>query len=374
MAILRHELAHYCGGDLVKSLAVRGLALLHWFNPFAWWAARTFDECAEWACDQAAIGGNRAGAAEYAKALLQARERIPPLPLLGAGVRGHSLSIRIRRLFAAGAQEDSTMKKIALFGVSGLLVVAGMIRFDLAAQESAEGRQKGPGPPSGEHHVVFPVRTELQRLILGKDISVFVSLDLTSVVKDSQLDQAALQSIRRDLVRAGTRDGIVHFRIFHDKASDHHENRRLHDALSGLARVVGFRDAKVDEELRNDDVTWRDRIATLDEARPGLSGGDEPGLGNNMVRIYPVRTPLSRYVFEGSDCVVDFLVAPDLEIEDRVRVTIKATLPKLDLGRKQRVHFRVPADKVEEHSRVSLQERLHRLAKSLGFQRSSVSY
>lgn len=55
MAILRHELAHYCRGDLTKSLVVRGLALLHWFNPLTWWAAWTFDECAEWACDAGGV-------------------------------------------------------------------------------------------------------------------------------------------------------------------------------------------------------------------------------------------------------------------------------------------------------------------------------
>ena len=54
-AILRHELAHYARGDLWKSLAIRALALPHWFNPFAWWAVRTFDECGEWACDDVAI-------------------------------------------------------------------------------------------------------------------------------------------------------------------------------------------------------------------------------------------------------------------------------------------------------------------------------
>lgn len=95
------------------------------------------------------------------------------------------------------------MKKVALFAVSGLLVVAGVIRFDLVAQESAKGGRDGPGPPPGEPHRVFPVQTELQRLILGKDISVFVPLDLRGVVKDGELDQAVLQSIRRDLAGAG---------------------------------------------------------------------------------------------------------------------------------------------------------------------------
>jgi hypothetical protein len=144
--------------------------------------------------------------------------------------------------------------------------------------------------------------------------------------------------------------------------------------LRELARTEGFRGAKIDEELRNDDVNWQARVAIIDAGRPGSTRGDEAGLGNNTVRIYPVRTPLSRYLFDGSDCVVDCLAAPVLEVKDRVRVTIKATVPKLDLERRQQLLFRVPAGQVEERSRVPLQEELHGLAKSLGFQRNQFSY
>lgn len=264
------------------------------------------------------------------------------------------------------------MKKVALFGVAGVLVLAGMIRTDLAAQVSAEGRPKGSKPPGGEHHRVLPVQTELQRLMLGKDVSVFVTLDLTGVVKDAEPDRAALRSIRRDLAGAGARDGIVYFRIFHDKTANSHENKRLRDALRGLAQAEGFRGSKVDEERRNDALTWRERIAALDGGPPGLPGSVEPGLGNKSVRIYAVRTPLSRYLFEGSDCVVDCLAAPDGEVEYRVRVAIKAMTGKLDLVRRQEILFRVPFDEDAERSRVR-RERLDGLAKSLGFQRSRVT-
>jgi hypothetical protein len=272
-----------------------------------------------------------------------------------------------------GLQENPTMKRIALFGVSGVIVIAGMIRFDLVAQEAPEGGPKGAQPPGAKNHLVFPVRTELQRLILGKDVSVFVTLDLMGVVKGGSLNQSALGSIRHDLAGAGARDGIVHFRVFHDKTADSHENKRLHDALRGLARTEGFRGAKIDEELRNDDLTWRERVAGIGAGRPGSLRGDEGGLGNNSVRIYPVRTPLSRLLFEGSDCVVDCRVAPDREVEDRVRVAVKAITGKLDLVRRQEILFRVPFDEDAERKRVRL-ERLDRLAKSLGFQRSRVAY
>jgi hypothetical protein len=276
-------------------------------------------------------------------------------------------------VLASGVREDFSMKKIALFGVAVVLVLAGMNRIDPAAQEPAEGQPKSSKPPGGEHHRVLPVQTELQRLILGKDISVFVTLDLTGVVKDAEPDQSALRSIRRDLIGAGGRDGIVHFRIFHDKTADSHENKRLHDALRGLAQAEGFRGVKVDEERRNDALTWRERITALDGGPPSLPEGDEPGVGNKTVRIYAVRTPLSGYLFEGSDCVVDCLVVPDREVEDRVRVAIKAMTGKLDLVRRKEILFRVSFDEDAERSRVRL-ERLDHLAKSLGFQRSRVTY
>ena len=98
-------------------------------------------------------------------------------------------------------------------------------------------------------------------------------------------------------------------------------------------------------EERCPDLAGADRGTR--RGRPGLPGSDEPGLGNKTVRIYAVRTPLSRYLFEGSDCVVDCLTAPDREVEDRVRVAIKAMTGKLELVRRQEILFRVPFDDVE---------------------------
>ena len=68
--ILCHELAHYEHGDLWCSLAVRLLALPHWFNPVSWWAVRKFEECTEWLCDCAAANESPCGASaiEYARA------------------------------------------------------------------------------------------------------------------------------------------------------------------------------------------------------------------------------------------------------------------------------------------------------------------
>jgi WD40 repeat protein/beta-lactamase regulating signal transducer with metallopeptidase domain len=62
--ILRHELAHLHRGDLWTTLLARGLSVIHWFNPFAWWACGRFEAEAEFVCDQGSTSGDRIVLAE----------------------------------------------------------------------------------------------------------------------------------------------------------------------------------------------------------------------------------------------------------------------------------------------------------------------
>ncbi|MEX2114990.1 MAG: M56 family metallopeptidase [Pirellulales bacterium] len=131
-AILRHELAHYQRGDVWKSLAVRLLALPHWFNPVAWLAVRRFEEAAEWACDRAAIADEPA--TEYAKLLVHLGQS-PHALGYGSSARGRSLAARVRRVLSGTDQEDTTMKKTVLL-VAGLLMAAtSVVQLDLVAKE-----------------------------------------------------------------------------------------------------------------------------------------------------------------------------------------------------------------------------------------------
>lgn len=137
LAVLRHELAHLKRGDAWKSLLVRLLGLPHWFNPAAWWAARKFEEAAEWACDGEAAGADRDRAVEYARTLLHLGT--PPAQPLACGpaARGHGLSVRVRRLLSPGTVEDSIMKRLIVITIALGLVVVCLLRFDLVAKEPA---------------------------------------------------------------------------------------------------------------------------------------------------------------------------------------------------------------------------------------------
>ncbi len=133
-AILRHELAHLVRRDVWKSLGVRVLALPHWFNAFAWWAVRRFDEAAEWACDRAA-SGNQATTV-YARALVRLGEVAGRHASYSPAVRGRPLASRIRRLLAGRLRKDSSTKKALLLAACTGFALAALVRVELVARET----------------------------------------------------------------------------------------------------------------------------------------------------------------------------------------------------------------------------------------------
>jgi hypothetical protein len=110
LLILRHELAHIERRDVWKSLAMRILALPHWFNPLAWHIVRQFDECAEWACDEAAAGSDPEYVPSYARALLQLGHRVQPAFFAAPAARTQGLAHRIRRLVTPETKKGIKMK------------------------------------------------------------------------------------------------------------------------------------------------------------------------------------------------------------------------------------------------------------------------
>jgi beta-lactamase regulating signal transducer with metallopeptidase domain len=120
--VLRHELAHIERRDVWKSLLMRVLALPHWFNPLVWRMVARFDECAEWACDDATRQAAPDHLSGYARALLQLAHRADAIFFATRAARGDGLSHRIRRLLVPAQEKGSNMKTavmaILLLGIS----------------------------------------------------------------------------------------------------------------------------------------------------------------------------------------------------------------------------------------------------------------
>jgi hypothetical protein len=78
-------------------------------------------------------------------------------------------------------------------------------------------------------------------------------------------------------------------------------------ALRGAAREAGFGEAVVSVcGGGSDELDWDAVCADFDAHTASDLVAEEPGLGDDLVKAYPVRTSLSRFHFLGADCVVYF--------------------------------------------------------------------
>lgn len=136
-AIIAHELEHVSRGDLLTSSLARIIALVHWFNPMAWKAARKFDEAAEWACDDRLATHSPKLALKLAEALLE----VASIPHRQAGLvaaAGGPLGIRVRRLVSPRNSGDFTMRRSLLAMALLLLMALTLVRPQLVLSSAAQ--------------------------------------------------------------------------------------------------------------------------------------------------------------------------------------------------------------------------------------------
>jgi WD40 repeat protein len=128
LLILRHELAHLLRGDLWTGLLSRLVAAVHWFNPFAWLAVRRLEECAEWACDEAACGGDSMTATIYSKLLITLRLNHSSVGYGTAMADGRTVVQRVRRLLD-GEGRESMVRVVAI--AAAILTAFISLRIDI---------------------------------------------------------------------------------------------------------------------------------------------------------------------------------------------------------------------------------------------------
>jgi len=206
--------------------------------------------------------------------------------------------------------------------------------------------------------LVFPIRTELQHLGWGRifnEAKVFVLINGVKVFKgnDQALDMSALKlsKIREAIEPVSEGEpGNVIFEVLCRKyvvrlrgdGTRPANSIVLKDALEQFGRDVGFQDVEVSmpsvsshsEYVGN----WKRAVADF-ATGPGEMNVDEPGVGDQQVKLYPVRTRLSRFLYRDADCVIHILVPLDeLDLAAALK-TMKRFLPQVGLKKRRRVHF-----------------------------------
>ncbi len=248
-------------------------------------------------------------------------------------------------------------------GAIALLAALTVPRADVLAQEPAKDKPVEPAFVRGEHHLIFRVETELQRLLIRPlDAKIVVVIDGEGIRKPDDVDEGPLvETIRRDLAGFARRGEAVHFILFFGNGAAPIDPRGMKAALARTADALDLAYYPTRMSATFSGKTWREDVASLDDL-PATHDRAEPGVGEESFKVYPVRTPLGRYLAGGNDCVLD--LPSGLAEADRASTldAIGANVSKLRLGKKRgllvRFHEPPPKDPTGDADR---------LAKGLGF-------
>ncbi len=200
-------------------------------------------------------------------------------------------------------------------------------------------------------------------LLQGNDTIRWQALDFDALAK-------ALMPLRRD------KDAVVVFVVIHDALKNPDAGRLLRWALIGFAREKGFQDARVVENFRGG-FDWPKHIAAMNDKIGAQPDGEEPAAKDGSIVVHPVRTVLSRYLFEGVDCVVTlatpFPKGSDGKLPPEMEAAIRRRVGALKLPHQGAMLFRVghkagDRDAVERFYDTGAKE----LAESLGFKDRSM--
>jgi hypothetical protein len=248
----------------------------------------------------------------------------------------------------------------------------------------AQDHERHPETPT---FIVYPVKTELQRLCLappkgdGALVNTFVAIHGgAAITKEGLIDPALVpvDSVSGALKRvADRRNGTVVMNLFF--GTEHHTRPAVDlmvATFEGVGRRSGFESTYVYPTYinRRGNDHWEETLEALTIKGDGRADEDEIPTGTDLVKVYPVRTALSLMLTGNSDCVIDIrtplekkgdrLLSP--EVHDAI-VKIASTMTFRDTGKVLfRIGYlteRIPEQRFQKFLKVEAPD----LARTLGF-------
>ncbi|NNE92812.1 MAG: hypothetical protein HKN23_14300, partial [Verrucomicrobiales bacterium] len=337
-AVLIHEIAHVERRDVWKTLGARFVATLHWFNPFAWWSARQFEEAAEWDCDQRLATRGKRHAIEYAKALLQFAEPKSRLPIGASLARGAALSPRIRRLTSENGNTETWIRRLGFAAFLAIASTVALFRFELIAQQPASA----PGEEFKKDLAEFSEEIDATgdtvtafRDSLKTPAGQIVMKDLASGVEQENLKSKAATALPDHIERYFEKNGDGKLEVKSDAEDFRERFKKLYAGYSEDIEILKPAMAETRELLAEDTeagkllgrfldqkgaANWLYVKAIRDFVRPGMKViEDRLGVvltrgGDGKLFVPKSRVPDAEKVARMGDGVVALMEAIEVEL------------------------------------------------------------
>ena len=199
-----------------------------------------------------------------------------------------------------------------------------------------------------ELYQVFPITTDLQRRYLppvrGIPAGVYVRMNGNVLPRVGDVE-----AMREELGPfAKKANSCAYFGVFYvGPLPDRDRQREFDMKLMDWSKEIGFRSSTVSSTYKGSAGTpddWKASVLAIKKSQGEEPDGPEPGIGNELVMAYPIRTMLSRVLTDNADCRVDLLQIVDGSAEPlspAVRKAISQYVSQLDLKHKRKILFAV---------------------------------
>jgi thiol-disulfide isomerase/thioredoxin len=245
--------------------------------------------------------------------------------------------------------------------------------------------------PDPKNYILFPIKTDLQRyLLFSTSADAYAQIDVAECVREKKFVSQRIDNdvFRKSLAELVQQAGIakptlvLNFR-YADVSLDPDQTKLMESAVTTICRQAGF--AKVVTSMNGEGESWHDKVAQFTALGDDLNATESP-VEDELVRVYPVRTKLSRFLLRHAeeDCFIKLREPIDgrfRELSPATRQAIAQLVAKLGLPRKRRLMFSCDTTTAGQES---LQRYLGRrdgnpplvdaFVKELGFQSSNFSW
>ncbi len=251
----------------------------------------------------------------------------------------------------------------ALF-CAGLLSLGG-------ASIRAEDKKETPS------YFVFPVTSQLQRDLIPSKADLMVFVDATSgLFKDGALDDQSPQlgELRKKLQPLAKKYPHIQFTMYRTSETEPLQTKAIDKKVADFAKEMGFQKTSSMWTISNDEtMTWAKYSKPfMNQADEGE--GKELPVVDGVVKLYPVKTTLSRWLTSNADWVADLPAIAENEnaVSEKVTNSLKALMKGQKITPDSRIQFRQENPGMEKNE-VILKE-LFKIGEGLGFKHVSVTY
>ncbi len=191
--------------------------------------------------------------------------------------------------------------------------------------------------------VVFPIKTDLQRELLNSRADAYLQLDVESYAPDGKFDPKRFDrvEIRKALTDVARQVGKDKPRIFvgyryTNGFLNANQRETLENAVRGACGEARFGPGGT--SMLGEGGSWRDKLAPFSGV-PDDANAIESPLEDEFVRVYPVRTALSRFALGKADCDCYVVLRQPIERNFKdfsleTRLAINQLLAQLNLARR----------------------------------------